>query len=175
MRKKKRDRERRVRHEHITLAINVRQKWDVDSAACRSPCETCVSISPTLSCVIKVATCPQLVVELLGELLGGLGIDLAVVLLAAGHILGLVALQRLDVEDVAERAAVGARHGLDAHVELSAVCGCEWEMLVRCDTTFDNAVTCGVSVTSVVSRLVGLGKVGAHEALSNLCKGSAVR
>jgi len=89
-----------------------------------------------------------LVVKLLCELFGSLGIDVSVVLLTAGDVLRLVALQRLHVEDVAEAAAVGARDAFNANVELAAVGG--------------------VSVARVVTWLLNLRWVGANEALGYL-------
>lgn len=84
---------------------------------------------------------------LASQLLGQLGLQVAVVLLAAGHIFGLVALERVDVEDGAQAAAVGARHALYADVELAAVGG--------------------VGVAGVVTRLVDLARVGADEAVAH--------
>lgn len=82
------------------------------------------------------------------QLFRELGVQLAVVLFAAAHVFGLVALQRVHVEHRAEAAAVRPRHALDADVKLAAVGG--------------------VRVPGVVARLVHLGRVGTHEAVADL-------
>lgn len=55
------------------------------------------------------------------EFLRSFGIDVTVVLFAASHVLGIITLQSLDVENVAERASVRSRDTLDADVELPAI------------------------------------------------------
>lgn len=86
--------------------------------------------------------------SLASQLLGQLGLQIAVVLFAAGYVLRLVALERVDVEDGAEAAAVGARDALYTDVELAAVGG--------------------VGVAGVVPRLVDLARVRTDEAVADL-------
>jgi len=82
------------------------------------------------------------------QLLCQLGVHVAVVLLAAGHIFWLVALERVYVEDGAKAATVWARNALNANVKLATVGG--------------------VGVPGVVAGLVHLGGIWAHEAVANL-------
>lgn len=83
-----------------------------------------------------------------GQLLGKLWVEIAVVFLAAGDVLWLVALERVNIEDGAYAAAVGPCNALDTDVELAAIC---W-----------------MGMTGVVARLVGLRWIRAHEAVAHL-------
>ena len=85
---------------------------------------------------------------LAGQLLGELGVQIAVVFLATGHVLWFVALERVDIEDGANAAAVGPGDALDTDVELAAV---SW-----------------VGVAGVMTGLVGLGRVGTNESIAHL-------
>lgn len=82
------------------------------------------------------------------QLLCQLWIHVAIVLLAARHILGLVALQRVYVEHGAQTASVRPGNALDTDVKLSTIGG--------------------MCVAGVVSRLVDLGWVGTNKAVANL-------
>lgn len=55
------------------------------------------------------------------EFLRSLGVDVSVVLLTSSHVLRVVALKGLDVENVAEGTSVRSGHAFDAHIELPAV------------------------------------------------------
>lgn len=83
-----------------------------------------------------------------GQLLGQFRVQVTVVFLAARHVLWLVALERVDVEDGSNAAAVGPSDALDADVEFAAVGR--------------------VGVARVVARLVGLGGIGTDEAVAHL-------
>jgi hypothetical protein len=90
----------------------------------------------------------NLVVKLLCELSGGLGVDVSIVLLASGDILGVVTLKSLNVEDITERASIRTGNTFDAHVEFTAIGG--------------------MGMAGIVTRLFHFSGIRAHETFGNL-------